>query len=163
MMLPHLELICLCRLVKVKVAFCLLWWRQNYLTTINIAASYRYSLVLSFFACDRRSFTNTIKSKSPPCLYWHDSVSKYWVFSQCFDISCSFVVITGAVDVLVTLLAKQGAVVTGLKSAMEIIGADRSLLYLAVYLHGASQLTPDYLEYPLSVQSIQKIKSLVEP
>lgn len=29
MMLPHLELICLCRLVKVKVAFCLLWWRQN--------------------------------------------------------------------------------------------------------------------------------------
>lgn len=64
---------------------------------------------------------------------------------------------------LVTLLAKQGAVVTGLKSAMEIIGADRSLLYLAVYLHGASQLTPDYLEYPLSVQSIQKIKSLVEP
>lgn len=46
---------------------------------------------------------------------------------------------------------------------MEIIGADRSLLYLAVYLLGASQLTPDYLEYPLSVQSIQKIKSLVEP
>lgn len=38
-----------------------------------------------------------------------------------------------------------------MKSTMEIIGADSSLLYLVVYLHGAHQPTPEYLEYPLSV------------
>lgn len=54
------------------------------------------------------------------------------------------------VDVLVTLLAKQGAVVLAMKSAMEIFGADSSLLCLAVYLHGSGQLIPDHLEYPLS-------------
>lgn len=38
-----------------------------------------------------------------------------------------------------------------MKSAMEIIGEDSSLLDLAMHLHGASNLSPDYLEYPLSV------------
>lgn len=51
---------------------------------------------------------------------------------------------------LVTLLAKQGAVVIGHEISHGDYWCRFSLLCLAVYLHGASQLTPDYLEYPLS-------------
>lgn len=76
---------------------------------INISGSYRYSLVLSFFACDRRSFTNTIKSKNP--LVCTDMT----VFpnTECFcrPLRFSAVLIIAVVDVLVTLVAKQGAVV----------------------------------------------------
>ena len=45
---------------------------------------------------------------------------------------------------------------------MDSVGEGFSALYLAVYLHRASQLSLAYLQYPLSILSIQIAKSLVE-
>lgn len=45
---------------------------------------------------------------------------------------------------------------------LESFRLEKTSLYLAVYLHGVSQLSLAYLLYPLSILSTQLAKSLVE-